>query len=471
MMEPTRPNQPDPTSDMKNDPGRLIRSNEFLRQEAQRLYRQTAELAASLRAAMVGSEAEREVRRAALNLLEDAESARRAEQREMEERRRVEEELRDANRRKDEFLATLAHELRNPLAPIRNSLHLLRMAGADSGSVERIHEMMERQVNHLVRLVDDLMDVSRITRGVIDLRTERVEIAAVIRNAVESCKSVMDDNRHRLAISIPAEPLILQGDAVRLTQVLINLLNNAAKYTDANGQIRLAAMRLGDEVLISVRDNGRGIPGDMLPRVFDMFTQVDRAYERTQGGLGIGLTLVRKLVEMHGGSVEARSEGRGRGSEFVVRLPLAAGSIDKVKPTQANGHSAEVAPHRILVVDDNRDAAETLTILLERMGHEVRRVYDGKSALESMRIWRPSVVFLDIGMPGMDGNEVARRARQQFPDEDTTLVALTGWGQDDDRRRSKEAGFDHHLVKPVELDDLKSLLADIRPNTWVDANE
>ncbi len=372
------------------------------------------------------------------------------------ERKRVEEALRDADRRKDEFLATLAHELRNPLAPIRNSLHILRLSSGIDPATERVCEMMERQVGHLVRLVDDLMEVSRITRGQVELRTEPVELAAVLRSAVEASRPLIEASGHQLAISLPAEPLIINGDPVRLSQVFANLLNNAAKYMDEGGQIWLGAKQQDDTVLVSVRDTGIGIPAEMLPHIFKMFIQVDRSTRQAQGGLGIGLTLVRTLVEMHGGQVEARSLGVDQGSEFVVRLPLS-------KEASVSGRNtldarAPVLPnHRVLVVDDNRDAAESLGLLLKLLGAEVRVVNDGPSALEILPSYRATVVLLDIGMPGMDGYEVARRIREQPESRDLMLIALTGWGQEEDRRRTSQAGFDHHLIKPADMTALKSL--------------
>jgi signal transduction histidine kinase/ActR/RegA family two-component response regulator len=375
------------------------------------------------------------------------------------ERRQAEEALKEADRRKDEFLATLAHELRNPLAPIRNSLHILRLAGSDSGTAERVHEMMERQVGHMVRLVDELMEVSRITRGKIELRKEQVELADIIRSAVETSKPLIEAAGHQLAISLPAEPVTLEADPVRLTQVIANLLNNAAKFTKEGGQIWLDVRRKRSNAVVSVRDNGLGIPPDMLPKVFDLFTQLDRTYNRAQGGLGIGLTLVRSLVDMHGGSVEAKSDGPGQGSEFVVRLPLAVGKIGMYDRVESAGRLAPVVPRRILVVDDSRDAADSLGMLLKFLGADVLTANDGPAALEALKTYRPSVVLLDLGMPGMDGLEVARRARSQPEGRNVTLIALSGWGQEQDRRRSKEAGIDHHLVKPVDLSALEQLLA------------
>lgn len=379
------------------------------------------------------------------------------------ELRRRAEQLAEMDRRKDEFLATLAHELRNPLAPIRNSLHVLRMSGGSGLASERVLEMMERQVGHMVRLVDDLLEVSRITRGKIDLRKQRVELSAVLRSAIEISQPLIESAHHQLAVTLPSEPVILEADSVRLSQVIANLLNNAAKYTEEGGQIWLTARRETGEAVISVRDTGLGIPADMLPRIFDMFAQVDRTVKRSQGGLGIGLTLARALMEMHGGSIEARSDGPGRGSEFIVRLPvvqdLSFGSQGRV--SGQGQHSAVLPQRRVLVVDDNRDAADSLLMLLNFMGTDAYAVYDGTAALEALRIYRPAVVFLDIGMPGMDGHEVARRVRQAPEYRDVTLIAMTGWGQEEDRRRSKESGFDHHLVKPVNADALEAVLASV----------
>jgi signal transduction histidine kinase len=380
-----------------------------------------------------------------------------------EELRRRAEQLAEMDRRKDEFLATLAHELRNPLAPLRNSLSILRMSGDSNPAAERVHEMMERQVNHMVRLVDDLLEVSRITRGKIELRRERVELAVVLRSAVETSRPLMEAARHQLAITVPPEPLTVDADPVRLSQVIANLLNNAAKYTEEGGQIWLTARREGGEAAVSVRDTGLGIPADMLHRVFDMFAQVDRTLKRSQGGLGIGLTLARTLVEMHGGRVEARSEGPGKGSEFTIRLPLAAedSKAAEVRTRAGGAQPAGLSQQRVLVVDDNRDAADSLGMLLKFLGADAHVVYDGPSALQALHIYRPAVVFLDIGMPGMDGHEVARHVRQVPEFRGVLLIAMTGWGQEEDRRRSKAAGFDHHLVKPADADALQALLSSL----------
>jgi PAS domain S-box-containing protein len=376
-------------------------------------------------------------------------------------RKQTEAALREADRRKDEFLAILAHELRNPLAPIRNALQILRLAKPGDPGGRRVAEMMERQVDHLVRLVDDLMEVSRITRGKIDLRKERIEVAALLRSALETSRPLMEAAGHQLSVSMPAESLEVEGDPVRLTQVVANLLNNAAKYTDPGGRIWLSARRDGDAASISVRDNGAGIPPENLPRIFELFMQVARSSERAQGGLGIGLTLVKNLVELHGGSVEARSEGPGKGSEFVVRLPAVAETRRRdVAPAELQP-AAALAPDRILVVDDNRDAAESLGMLLELLGAEVQVAHSGPEALRLLNTYQPAVVLMDIGMPGMDGYEVARRIRQRDDLGQVALVALSGWGQEEDRRRSRRAGFDHHLVKPVDPRALEALLTSL----------
>ena len=378
--------------------------------------------------------------------------------------KRMEEALRDADRRKDEFLATLAHELRNPLAPIRNSLQILKMPRVDSATVQKVRDMMERQVHHLVRLVDDLLDVSRVMRGKIELRKERVELASVVARAVETAQALIGVQGHQLNISLPPESLLVDADPVRLAQVIGNLLTNSAKYTEANGHIWLSGRRERGDVVLRVRDDGIGIAPDMLPHVFELFMQVDHASTKAQGGLGIGLTLVKNLVELHGGTVKAHSAGLGKGCEFVVRLPLLVQEgqepSEKESGEQWQDNTTPLG-HRLLVVDDNHDAAISLSVLLRLQGHEVRVAHDGPSALEIATTFRPDIIFLDIGMPGMDGYQVARRLRQQPGLEKVVLAALTGWGQQEDRRRSAEAGFDHHLVKPPEPEVVQRLLADL----------
>jgi CheY-like chemotaxis protein len=314
----------------------------------------------------------------------------------------------------------------------------------------------------MTRLVDDLLDVSRISRGKIQLRKQLAELAAVVDSAVEASRPLIEKWGHELTVSIPAEPILLEADVTRLAQVLSNLLNNAAKYTDHGGRIRLSAERHGRHVLIRVKDTGIGIPPDMLRSIFDMFAQADRSLERSEGGLGIGLTLVQRLVEMHGGSVEARSDGPGTGSEFLVSLPLAEHARGQRPPAAAGGDQAVPSPpaRRILIVDDNADAADSLAVLLRMMGNEVYTAHDGLEAVGAAAAFQPDVVLLDIGLPKLSGYEVARRIREQARGSDVVLIAVTGWGQEDDRRRSREAGFDHHMTKPVEFGALQRLLAE-----------
>ena len=377
------------------------------------------------------------------------------------ERAKAEEALREADRRKDEFLAMLAHELRNPLAPLRNALEVLKLTEAPPAILSQTREMMERQVQVMARLVEDLLDVSRITRGKIDLRREPVEVRAVVTRAVETARPLIEARGHRLSVELPAESLRVEGDPVRLAQVLSNLLNNAAKYTESGGRITLKAGAEGGEVVLCVRDEGVGIAPELLPRVFDLFTQGNHPAALSQGGLGIGLTLVRRLVELHGGRVEAHSEGLGRGSEFVVRLPALAGAP---AAGPAGAKKAELGPasrRRVLLVDDNVDSATSLAMLLRLWGHEVRAVHDGSQALAAARAFRPDVALLDIGMPDMDGYEVARLLRTQGGLNGTAFVALTGYGQENDRRRSAEEGFQTHLVKPVDPEALRRLLEEL----------
>lgn len=375
------------------------------------------------------------------------------------ERVRLIRELRNADRRKDEFLATLAHELRNPLAPIRNALHIMQLADDDSAAIGQARTMMERQLKQMVRLIDDLLDVSRITRGKLDLRKERVELAAVIGNAVDTTRPLIEAAGHSLTVTVPPYPVYLDADPMRLAQVFSNLLNNAAKYTDRGGRLWLTASQDGSDIVIAVRDSGIGIPADSLSTVFEMFAQVDRSLEKSQGGLGIGLTLVKRLVELHGGTVEARSDGPGKGSEFIARLPMVP---VRTAPRKLQSDGLRAHPQmscRILVADDNRDAAESMSMLLRMMGNEVRTVHDGLQAVEEASAFRPDVVLLDIGMPRLNGYDVARAIRDQRWGAGMLLVALTGWGQDDDKRRADEAGFDQHFTKPVNPAALEQLIA------------
>ncbi|HJT77089.1 MAG TPA: ATP-binding protein, partial [Gemmataceae bacterium] len=373
---------------------------------------------------------------------------------------RLNEELAEADRRKDEFLAVLAHELRNPLAPLRNALQILQQPQTERAVVGRMHAMMGRQVHQLGRLVEDLLDLTRIARGKLELRPERVGLADVVGRAVEASRPLIESRRHTLTVSLPTPPVRLQADPARLEQVITNLLNNAAKYTEPGGQVWLTAEREGDAVAIRVRDTGIGIPPERLPHVFGLFTQVEGSRERAEGGLGIGLALVKSLAEMHGGHVEARSAGSGQGSEFVVRLPLSPDQLPGRPSSPPHGPPATERALRVLLVDDNADAAESLGMLLRLWGHEVAIAHEGPGAIRAADVQPPEVALLDIGLPGMDGYELARRLRQRPEGAGLLLVALTGWAQEEDRRRTQEAGFDYHLVKPVELDALQKLLAD-----------
>jgi signal transduction histidine kinase len=371
-------------------------------------------------------------------------------------RLRFEEALKEADRRKDEFLATLAHELRNPLAPIRNALQILRLS-SDPRVLEQARIMMERQMGQMVRLIDDLLDVSRITRGKVQLRKERVVLAAVVQNAVEACRPLIGSCGQELIVTLPPEPIFLDADPTRLTQVFSNLLNNSARDSDRGARIDLSASRQGKEVVVKVKDTGIGIPLDMVPRVFELFTQAHRGEQRSQGGLGIGLTLVKRLVEMHGGDIQARSAGRGHGSEFIICLPLLETAAGPSSPADARIDDRPIKS-RILVVDDLEDSAESLAMLLRLLGCEVFTAHDGLEAVEAATEFAPDVVLLDIGLPKLDGYEVCRRIRELPHGRETILVAVTGWGQEEDRRKAQEAGFDQHMVKPVEPAAIEKLL-------------
>ena len=367
--------------------------------------------------------------------------------------------LREADRRKDEFLALLAHELRNPLAPVQNAVSLMRRKGAVDPELVWCHDVIERQADQLKRLVDDLLDVSRITQGKIQLRLEPVALETVIGGAVETSAPLITAQRHQLRVTLPDTPVVVRGDASRLTQVVANLLNNAAKYQNEGGLIELTVRAEGDDAVITVRDRGIGLSREMLSEAFELFAQGERTPDRAQGGLGIGLSLVKKLIELHGGGVQAASDGPGQGSEFVVRLPrLAAAERVASSPSQPKTMNTDPRVQRILVVDDNVDASESLAMLLRLDGHDVLIAHDGLQALRVATDERPATILLDIGLPGMDGYEVCRRLRAQgFTD--TRIIAMTGYGQDKDRRRAMEAGFDEHTVKPVEFGKLTTLLA------------
>jgi signal transduction histidine kinase/DNA-binding response OmpR family regulator len=367
------------------------------------------------------------------------------------------EEIRRTDRQKNEFLSMLAHELRNPLAPIRNAVHLLGLRTPSEPEMKWVREVIERQVTQMVRLVDDLLDVSRLTSGKIRLHQEQISLATVIEHAMEASRPLIDAHRQQLAVSVPTDPVWINGDLARLAQVLTNLLNNAAKYTEEGGEIWLTSQMEDEWVVITVRDTGIGIPPHMLEDVFDLFTQVDRTIDRSQGGLGIGLTLVRQLIAMHGGTVEAHSEGIGSGAEFVVRLPLIKESISS-QPECADGNGESAASAKVLVVDDNIDSADTLASLLRLAGHRVQVAYDGPTGLDLARTFQPEVLMLDIGLPGMDGYAVAQRVRQWDSHRPTLIIAVSGYGQPKDELRSRQSGFDHFLVKPVDFRILQSLL-------------
>jgi signal transduction histidine kinase len=369
---------------------------------------------------------------------------------------RREEALREADQRKDEFLATLAHELRNPLAPLRNALEILRRAQADPEMSLKAREMMDRQLNQMVRLVDDLLDVSRITTGKLAVRKNVIELQGALRDAVETVRPFIDSRRHDLVLHISPEPLSVEGDRTRLAQVFANLMHNAAKYTEPGGRITISAEREDGDAVVRVSDSGIGLEAHSLVPIFDMFVQVDRSLERPQAGLGVGLTLAKRLVGLHGGTLAAASEGKGKGSQFVVRLALAGAALPEAagRPREA----VETASRRILLADDNVDFANSLAVLLSERGHDVRVAHDGAEALATAARFNPDFAFLDIGMPKVHGYELARRLRDLPATAGCVLVAVTGWGQEDDRKRAREAGFDRHLVKPVDPADIDTIL-------------
>ena len=386
------------------------------------------------------------------------------------ERTRLEAALRETDRRKDEFLAMLAHELRNPLAPIRSAVEILRLKMLDDPDVEHCRRVIERQVSHLTRLVEDLLDVSRITLGKIKVEKAPVEVAAIVASAIETNRTLLETRRHGLTLELPDKPLWVQGDMTRLSQVVDNLLNNAAKYTPDGGQIRLRVHSRGGngsipQVAIHVQDDGVGISAAVLPHIFELFSQGEGPFDYSQGGLGIGLALVRRLVQLHGGQVEAHSAGTGKGSEFIVCLPLLLQDGAQPQAPAAQLAANGAGSRRILVVDDNADAAEALALVLTLCGNEVRTANDGFKAIEVAERFLPDVVLLDLGMPRLDGFEAARRIRAQTWSKNMLLVAQTGWGQEEDRRRTQEAGFDAHLIKPVDHDRLLKLLAQNAPHS------
>src|SRR5580700_5117972 len=369
-------------------------------------------------------------------------------------------ELKEGDRRKDEFLALLGHELRGPLAPLRNGLELLKRADGNDVLLRQVRDSMERQLEQLVRLVDDLIDINRITRNMIDLRSEPVQLAAIIQQSVEACRPLAESRRQQVSVLLPPEPIEVQADAARLAQVFGNILHNACKYTEPGGRIEVSAALVGDEAVVQFKDSGVGIPSNRLNSIFEMFTQVERNLESTQGGLGIGLSLVKRLVEMQGGSVAAFSEGPGRGSEFVIRLPVAhhkAGVEPKIQP--AADPDPVLPRRRVLIVDDDNDSAASLAMLLQVSGQETHTAHDGLEALKAAERLRPDVILLDVGLPKLNGYEVCRQLRQQQWGKRVVIVAVTGWGQDEDREKSMEAGFDAHMVKPPDYAALMRLLA------------
>ena len=385
--------------------------------------------------------------------------------RDVTQQKEAEQTLREADRRKDEFLATLAHELRNPLAPISNSLQLMKYADLSGEVAAEARDVALRQVEHMVRLIDDLMDLSRITRNKLELRTERIDIAAVVKSAAETCRDMIEKSGQVFSVSTPARPVFVEADPVRVTQVVTNLLNNACKFTEPGGRIALGVDTDDQRVAIRIKDTGIGIPREMLGSVFDMFTQVDRSLERTRAGLGIGLSLTKRLVELHGGSITAASDGPGTGSEFVIELPVSQVGETKAKPsTSVPAVQHPPSSRRILVVDDNADSAESLAVLLRLHGNDTQVAGDGLEALRKGSDYKPDVILLDIGMPGMNGYDTCQMIRSEPWGKELLLIAMTGWGQDEDRRRSAEAGFDFHMVKPVDHGQLLELLA-VDPST------
>ncbi len=367
-------------------------------------------------------------------------------------------ELSEADHRKNEFLATLAHELRNPLAPICNGLQLMKLAGGQHEAIDQARAMMERQLTHMVRLVDDLMDVSRISQGKLELRKKPILLTTALNSAIEASGAAIEQKRHQLIVQFPAQPLMVDADLTRLAQVFQNLLNNAAKYSESGGQIHLSVESQGTHATVTIKDAGVGIAADQLPHIFEMFTQVDRSLDMSQGGLGIGLSLVKQLVGMHGGTVEAKSGGPGHGSAFVVTLPLMDQTLERHVPGGDEKAAASPLPLKILVVDDNRDGADSLSEMLQLMGNDTRTGYDGEQAVAMAVDYRPDVILLDIGLPKLNGYEACRAIRQQAWSQGMVLIAVTGWGQDKDRSRTREAGFDHHMVKPLDPQELMKIL-------------
>jgi PAS domain S-box-containing protein len=373
------------------------------------------------------------------------------------DRKRSEDALKEADRSKNEFLATLAHELRNPLAPIRAAVKILQIKSPTPESQAAL-DVIERQTRQMTRLIDDLLDIARITSNKLELRREQIELREVLKAAVETSRPLIEQRGHKLTVRSPSAPIHIDGDPLRLAQVVSNLLNNAAKYTERGGRIWLTATRKGNDAVIKVRDTGIGIPAEVMPQIFQMFTQADRAINGSAGGLGIGLTLVKRLIEMHGGTITAQSEGRGKGSEFIMRVPTTSACVSQSEIPTAEATTETSKPIRILVVDDNQDSADSLGLLLQLLGNEVRIAHDGLAGVNLANEFQPRVVLLDIGLPILNGFEAAERIRQQPWGKEAVMIAVTGWGETVDRQRSKKAGFDYHLVKPVDPDVLTRLL-------------
>ena len=394
------------------------------------------------------------------------ELANRTLEREMVVRRDAEKALIAADRRKDEFLATLAHELRNPLAPLRAVLELLRRAGLDAQGARSAHDMMDRQLRQLVRLVDDLLDVSRITTGKMILRKERIDLHRIIQSAADAAAPLIEQRHHQLVVALPPEPVYLDADVVRLTQVFINLLFNAAKFTDSGGRITLAGERRDGHIVVTVSDTGIGIASGMLNTIFELFSQADLSLERPYAGLGVGLTLARHLAELHGGTVHAHSEGLGRGSQFIVELPVAAEALPESAAAAPSAPAAAgFSRLRVLLVDDNVDFVDSMAALLRSMGHEVRVAYDGEAGLQMAAAFAADAMFLDIGLPKLNGYDLARQLRQMPATRDALLVAVTGWGQEEDKQRAREAGFAHHIVKPADFHQIIAILESVTPRS------
>jgi PAS domain S-box-containing protein len=377
------------------------------------------------------------------------------------ERKQAEEALKEAGRRKDEFLATLAHELRNPLAPIRNAVQILRLKGPPSEELEWAENIIDRQIQQMIRLIDDLLDVSRITHDKLELRKQTVELARVVESAIETSRPLIEESNHQLTVSLPKAPVYLEADEIRLAQIFSNLLNNAAKYTAAGGRIQLTAEKRRDAAVVTVKDSGIGIPKSKLSHVFEMFAQIDSSLGQTRGGLGIGLTLAKRLVHLHGGTIEAKSDGPGKGSEFIVRLPITRQglNLEQLRSAADGQQALPTSSLRVLIVDDNRNTANSLAMVLRTMGNEIRIAHDGEEAISIAKTFEPEVALLDIGLPKLNGYEVCRRIRQEPWGRTAVVVALTGWGRKEDFSNAQEAGFDHHIVKPANPEEVMKLVA------------